>query len=211
MKKLVAAVAIVSFSFFNVKAQNNYVLTKAGEKVIIMDDWLKLDFDYIAVHIENKQKKNGFESVVYKDKNLKMFEFGGRVFMVLPDKKNIYIQEIVCFNDKYILTSEFRGGSQYFVKVFDWNFNSVSNLKPLNVGKKNQRRDLEVLIKPYFGDCTNVIDMMDKNISNEHSAGVYSTGEIMTENIYAVKCNNTSKSINDLVKAFMALPEPTKK
>ncbi len=210
MKKIAAVILLSVISFLNIKAQKNYLLTNTGEKVIIMGDNLALDVNYVSFRIENKEKKKGYEDVVYKDKKIKMFEFDGRVFMVLPDGKSNNIQEIVCFNDKYILASYYINGSDYKIKVFDWSFNTVTKLKPLNAGKKNQRRDLEVLVKPYFGDCTNVIDMMDKNINNEHSAGVYSTGEIIIKNIYGVKCNNTSKTIKDLIKVFMELPAPTK-
>ena len=209
MKKLIT-IALFAAAAFNLKAQNNYLLTKTGEKVTIIGERLSLDVDYVSFRIENKEKKKGYEDVVYKDKKIKMFEFEGRVFMVLPDKKSNNIQEIVCFNDKYILTSWYVNGTNYHIKVFDWSFNSVSNLKPLNVGVKNQRKDLEGLVKPYFGDCTNVMDAMVKNINNESSVGAYKTGDIIIKDINAVKCNNTTKTIQDLIKNFMSLPEPTK-
>lgn len=207
MKKLIA---IILFAVaFNLKAQNNYLLTKTGEKVTIIGDNLSLDVDYVSFRIENKEKKKGYEDVVYKDKKIKMFEFEGRVFMVLPDKKSNNIQEIVCFNDKYFLTSWYVNGTDYKIKVFDWSFNSITNLKPLRVTKKYQTKDLEELVKPYFGDCPNVIDAMVKNINTEHRVGAYTTGEIIIKDIYAVKCNNTTKTIKDLIKTFLALPVST--
>ncbi|HWY13307.1 MAG TPA: hypothetical protein VN026_18400 [Bacteroidia bacterium] len=196
MKKLMTILLFV-VTVLSIKAQNSYLLTETGEKVTIMGD-LKLDFDNVSFKIENKEKKKGFEYVGYKDKKIKMIEFVGRVFMVLPDKKNIYLQEIVCFNDKYILTSQFRGGSDYFIKVFDWNFNSICNLKQLFAGKKFQKNDIEDRIKPYFGDCSNVTDLMAKNIQDQKNQ--------IIEDVYAVKCNSTTKSIQDLIKAFLALP-----
>ncbi|HXD92418.1 MAG TPA: hypothetical protein VNX01_04355 [Bacteroidia bacterium] len=200
MKKLLA-ILLFAASILSVKAQNNYVLTKTGEKIAIMEDWLKLDVNYIAVHVEKKENKKGFESVVYKDKNFKMVEFGGRVFMVLPDGNKEYIQEIICFNDKYILTTWFVGGSDVFMKIFDWDLNSVCKLKQLFAGEKPQKKDIEARIKPYFGDCKNIIDAMYKNVADGKTH--------ITDDLYAVKCN-TNKTVNDLIKKFLALPAPTK-
>jgi hypothetical protein len=199
MKKLLT-ILLFAATAVSVKAQNNYLLTKTGEKIAIMSD-LSLDVNSVGFKIENTAKKNGFEWASYKDKNFKMLQFDGRVFMVLPDGKKEYIQEIVCFNDKYILTTWFVGGSDLFIKIFDWDLNSICKLKQLFAGEKFQKNDIKDRIKPYFGDCQNIIDAMYKNVEDKKSH--------ITDGIYAVKCN-TNKTINDLIKKFLALPEPAK-
>ena len=189
-------------------SQNNYLLTKTDEKVAITSN-LELNDSYVYFRTENKEKKKGYDENVYKDKQMKMLEFDGRVFMVLPDGRGNYIQEVVCFNDKYILTGWFYGGSGLFIKVYDLSFNSVYNFKPLRVGKKYQLKDIEEHIKPYFGDCANVTDVMVKTINDDDKTQTLSGRTVkahMLVDIYAVKCNHTSKSINDWIKAFLALP-----
>jgi hypothetical protein len=199
MKKLLA-ILLFAASTLSVKAQNDYLLTNTGEKVNIMGS-LYLDVNYVSFNVENKEKKKGYEIVVYKDKKFKMLQFGDRVFMVLPDGKQNNIMEIVCFNDKYILASWFVGGTTLFIKIFDWDLNSICKLKQLFVGEKYQKKDIEDRVKPYFGDCKNIIDAMYKNVADGKTH--------ITDDLYAVKCN-TNKTVNDLIKKFLALPAPTK-
>jgi hypothetical protein len=197
MKKLLAVLLFVMASFLSVKGQNDYLITNEGEKVVIAGD-ASLSTEWITF------KGSNDKTVDYKHKNMKFMTVANRLFLTLPlmGGKMVRLQEIVCYNDKYILTSFFQNGS-YSVLVFDWDLKMIQPHRFIDKKTKGQKENIEKDIKPYFADCNKALDIMKKNIDAMGDSKYATSHEGILANVYAVKCGGT-KDINELIKKVLA-------
>ena len=104
-KKLVAAIALVLICFFSTNAQtaDAYLITNAGEKVMI-EGSAELGTMYVSFQGGPKNK-----TITYLHSEIKLLTINNRLFLTLPlfGGKMMRLEEIVCYNDKYILTTYF--------------------------------------------------------------------------------------------------------
>jgi hypothetical protein len=211
MKKQLIVLALLIVSFLNVKAQDggNYLITKEGEKVTILGD-ASLSTEWISF------RDNNGKMLDYKHKNIKFLTINNRIFFTLQlmGGKMMRLEEVVCFNDKYILTSFYQNGD-YSILVYNWDFKLVQPHKSLSPYKKKQEADIEKYVTPYFPTCAKAYEVMAKNIADEETEKIYEDGHYrkvykirsMLDNVYAVSCGGT-KTLSDMVKAFMAWSPP---
>ena len=184
MKKIILVILFVA-NMIHVKAQNDFLITTKGEKIPI-EGKASLGFGTFSYY---KKKKE----ITYLHRELKYVYYGGRHFLSLPlyGGKALGLQEIVCYNDQYILTSYYSNG--YYMLVFDWQLNTIMKHKTVHGGKKEKKMaDLED-IKPYFSDCPAVMDKINNNLNNEEKLSI--------EDLFAVQCG--SKDIINLIQDYV--------
>jgi hypothetical protein len=210
-KKLVAAIALVLICFFSTNAQtaDAYLITNAGEKVIIEGN-AELGTMYVSFQGGPKGK-----TITYLHTAIKLLTINNRLFLTLPlfGGKMMRLEEIVCYNDKYILTTYFDSG--HYIVLFDWDMKIVKPLKLISNGRKKQIKNIEEDIKPYFGDCKEVMDKVNKQVDDKKGQGFAGRNDSSVEewlmyDINVANCGGT-KNINDFVKKVLDKPEPTKK
>jgi hypothetical protein len=212
MKTLLGALAFIIISFFNVKAQTSesYLITEKNEKVVIQGD-VELGAGYISFNGGPKGK-----TITYTHKEIKFLTSNNRFFLTLPlyGGKMKTLQEIVCYNDKYILTAYFDGHTHDII-VFDWDLKRVKPLTIIDTRSRKQEKNIEEDIKPFFGDCKNVMDMVYKHVADKQSAGYGGRNEVskndwLMDGLYAYNCSS-NKNINTIIKNVMDAPAPEKK
>ncbi len=190
LKTKVAALAIAIASVFNLNAQNDYLITEKGEKILIQTPD---DVGITPAWVSFKDAKG--EYVRYKHPQTKYLTFNGRQFLTLALKggEKMRLQEIICYNDKYILTAFYSQDNAYNLLVFDWKLSNILPYKKAAANPKIQRELLNEYVKPYFADCNKaMIDEMSNNIEY---------GKDLIEGVRTQKCG--TKDISQLVQAFL--------
>lgn len=212
MKKLAVVILLSVISFFNMNAQSadSYLINDKNEKVQITGD-VELGAGYVSFKGGPKGK-----TVTYSHDEIKFLTTNNRFFLTLPlfGGKKKMLQEIICYSDKYILTAYFDGHTHDII-VFDWNLKRVKPLTIIDTRARKQEKQIEEDIKPWFGDCKHVMELVNKHVSDSKSEGLRGRNEVskddwLMDGLYAYNCSS-GKDINKLIQLVMDAPAPVKK
>ncbi len=199
-KVVALAIALVSVFSINLKAQGDYLITNEGEKIIVGKD-AKMGADIFYF------KDKNFKEQKYRQSHIKVLFFGGRIY-IRPRKH--YLEEIVCYNDKYFLTNYFEikghGNFFYYYNIYDWSLNEVFTKGRQDFGgmwsggKEKKLEKVDKNVKPYFGDCKSLMDKMTDNVNSDR---------LLCKEIYNEKCG--TKDISEFLKTFLSGQTSNKK
>lgn len=138
---------------------DNLLILNTGEKIQYSGETT-----LTAASVSYKDAKGKEHTVAQKD--VRFMVAADRVFMNLPITKHMYrLQEVIAYNDDYILTYYF--SQQNCLYVFDRNGNPVSGRQLINNQKYNQRA-YDKVVKKYFAGCTELLDAMQKNLDKKN-------------------------------------------
>ncbi len=191
----VVALAIALASLYNVglKAQDDYLITKKDGKKIIVGTDAALGPDILYFNDKNSKRQE------YRQKHVKFFTYGGRIFIGPSNSR--YLEEIICYSDKFILTSYTESGSGGFAyyAVYDWTLKELSTHNRQDFGgmwgggKPKKIEKLRKVLEPYFGDCKSIMDKMIANINSDN---------LLFKELFVEKCG--TKDISEFLKAFLS-------
>jgi hypothetical protein len=193
IKAVMLAIALASLCSFNLKAQDDYIILKKDGKKIIVGNDAAMGPDILYFHDKNSKRQE------YRQKHVKFFTFGGRIFIGPSNSR--YLEEIICYNDKYILTSYTESGNNFaFYAIYDWTLKEMSTHNRQDLGgmwgggKAKKIEKFSKNVEPYFGgDCKSVIDKMTNNIN---------TDNLLFKEMFVEKCG--TKDISEFLKAFLS-------
>jgi len=140
------------------------VVTTKGDTINLYGD---ISMGDGLIYFKNEKGKND----MYAAKKVQYMIANNRIFKTLHVRGGVDLQEILAYNDKYVLTQYVSGGA-YFVYIWTRDFQPVEKELSLYT-LHHQSKLIEKKIKPYFGDCKELIDKMETNIENKHDPCTY--------------------------------------
>ncbi|WP_027419246.1 hypothetical protein [Crocinitomix catalasitica] len=184
MNQFIKLIILLSIFFVSssINAQGFYI-TYEGDTVKCKDVSISGQYFY-AEGMDGK-------SIKLPQKKIKEFRMGNRLYYGLNiSSKMKRLQEVFAFNDKYVLTGYWQGENTYFYiwpkDALNQGFNPVER-KILMLGSSTEfekwhpraRKIISERIGPYFGECTELMDLFESNISNSNN---------ITNSIAVVNC-----------------------
>ena len=158
-----------NLGFITLDGDNFIYFTKAG-------DIERMDIDEIKkVVVDTKTYNNLQVTVVANQYQTKFAEvsIGADKVTFKPmkiKKKMVRMLQLIAENDNYILANLFSSGINHFY-IFDKEGNLIEKQVGHSTTKKKCEKAL-VLVKQYFGDCTELISRMEENMQNTFGKGM---------------------------------------
>lgn len=147
-----------------------YFIRQAGDTVLIYPAPSKDGSDVsLTAETISYYERGAKKPETEKQKGIKEFHYGGRVFVNLPiaslgmDR----LQEVIIRYDRYLLTSYFSRIQVLY--VYDMKtMEAVVKKKEHSFGEDQDRALLSNIIRKYFGGCTEAIAAMEKGLAEEY-------------------------------------------
>lgn len=186
MKKLI--IAILCFVSHNLLAQGHTLgqpLGQSSESYLINEDGVKtylygnVSMSAESITFSDASGKNQYE----KQKNIKSLVTGNRLFINLPITSiQDRLQEVIAYNDKYILTAYWHNGQ--YLYIYDKDYEAVE--KKILLKHKKWKVLSKEKIMPYFGDCPTLMKKINSNANKK-----YEYGDLLFDGITQIKCGNS--------------------
>ncbi len=99
------------------------------------------------------------------------------------------MQRVVMMNDKYLLASLSTGPTTYRFNLFDRRTNeAVALMVRHSLTYKEDLRNYEEYLVPYFGDCTEILQIIKNSIGKEQYAKIVLAGDKMFRTVSNFDC-----------------------
>ncbi len=174
-----------------------------------------------VVHQSNKLKTGKEKSTKYIQEDLKFIVLGDKVYTnVVNEDKKRWLEEVVAFNSKYVLTAKIKELANGYVDIFtvrDRDLHIVQEPTSISVDFEKAipryKKKVKEKIEPYFEECTDFLTLMDKNLDNTlrvwHGIANYNCGNASElfptikrpKKIYSSK-TNLPESVNDIEENY---------
>jgi hypothetical protein len=155
--KFFILLSVLLMAEFSYGQDGSYIETLTGEKIACYGE-VKLTSDEVT--FDNAEGVR----LSFKQKKLKSLHLKDRIFLNLPVSGSKYrLQEIVAYNDEYILTVYLSRKVDCF-SVFNKEYKLVEGLIVSPRGRLGKFRLINEKIRPYFKDCNELIRRMNENL-----------------------------------------------
>lgn len=169
---------IILLIYFSGNSQEiiGYAINEDDEKIefyqnieqktdLAYDHWIEGDLSILGQFVYYLDKNNDFQKL--NQKKIKELHYASKKYISLPIKgKTKRIQEVIADNNKYLLTQYYFHGVNYFYVFQKDNMEAVERKIKHSKKKKEDLKNYENYIVPYFSDCPKLLKRIKYNIEN---------------------------------------------
>lgn len=194
MKKLYTLVFILFAGACLGQDKVGFLVAQSGERIDFFPGDVTLSGEFVQYYdVDGRPRK-------FKQVDVKEIEFGKRRYINLPASSKIgtVLQEIIAENNQYLLSQFYHDGFNYFCVFSRDNMRRKGKEQWHSQSMMKDRKLFDKKIRPYFGDCPELLERIRYGIENSSYRPVMEDGVLMVkDNMFRYVTNLDCAGLNN--------------